>query len=311
MGRGINLGDMLDAPNEGDWGVGAEPRLVQLAAKHFQTVRVPVRWSNHASPDAEAVIDPVFMKRVESVVDELLAREVVVVLDMHHYNQLTGQGLHPREFVVEASLVEPRFLAMWRQIARRFAGKSPRLILELYNEPSGKAMDAGGWNTLAAKALAVVRESNPTRTVMIGPADWNSVRRLSAFRLPDDRNLVVAIHSYEPIQFTHQGASWVFVAKDVVDLACCDAAQTAQIRDVFDTALKWSEAKGYPIYLGEFGSYPKAPLQSRVRYARLVREMAESRRIPWAYWSLANGFGVYQAKTDAWIEPLRAALLDP
>ena len=63
LGRGINLGNMLDAPREGDWGVRLEPRFIELATRHFQTVRLPVRWSNHAAPTADARIDEAFARR--------------------------------------------------------------------------------------------------------------------------------------------------------------------------------------------------------------------------------------------------------
>ena len=92
LGRGINLGNMLEAPREGDWGVRLEPRFIELATRHFQTVRLPVRWSNHAAPTADARIDEAFARRVDGVVDALLARGVRVILNVHHYTQLTCGG---------------------------------------------------------------------------------------------------------------------------------------------------------------------------------------------------------------------------
>src|ERR1700681_3953301 len=50
LGRGINLGNALDAPQEGAWGVTLEAdyfRLIQEAG--FNSVRIPIRWSAHAS----------------------------------------------------------------------------------------------------------------------------------------------------------------------------------------------------------------------------------------------------------------------
>jgi endoglucanase len=42
----------------------------------------------------------------------------------------------------------------------------------------------------------------------------------------------------------------------------------------------------------------------------LVRTVAEHLAMSWCYWDFATDFGVYDPKTDAWREPLRAALLD-
>src|SRR5205807_2072730 len=78
--RGVNFGNMLDAPTEGAWALRVEDRYVALVGTreggHIASVRLPVRWSNHASPDAQARIDPVFMARVDDVVGRLLARGV-------------------------------------------------------------------------------------------------------------------------------------------------------------------------------------------------------------------------------------------
>src|SRR6185369_8501473 len=194
LGRGINLGNMLDPPQEGDWGVRLEPAYIGLVAGAFSTVRLPVRWSNHAAPTADATLDPVFAARVDKAIDALLAKGVYVIVDVHHYSQLSGDNLHPNEFAVDPAVLETRLVNMWRQIGQRYKDRSPKLLFELLNEPHER-LDGQAWNELAARTLAVVRQSNPTRAVLIGPGYWNSVRDLPKLRLPPDRNLIVAIHN--------------------------------------------------------------------------------------------------------------------
>ena len=101
-------------------------------------------WSAHASKDAAATIDPlVFLTRVESVVNAACARRDTVVLNMHHYAQLDGDAPPASEGLVAAELVKPRFLAIMKQIAARFANADKqRLIFEPYNEPHG-TLEAG------------------------------------------------------------------------------------------------------------------------------------------------------------------------
>ena len=204
LGRGINLGNMLEAPVEGQWGVKLEPAYIDIVAGAFTTVRLPVRWSNHAAPTADATLNEEFAKRVDQVVDALLAKGVYVILDMHHYSQLSGSPLHWKEFGVEPAVLETRLVNMWRQVALRYRNRSPKLLFELLNEPTGR-LDGEPWNELAPKALAAVRASNPTRAVLIGPGEWNGIQALPKLRLPPDRNLIVSIHNYDPFPFTHQG----------------------------------------------------------------------------------------------------------
>jgi endoglucanase len=309
LGRGINLGNMLEAPREGDWGVRLEPRFIELATRHFQTVRLPVRWSNHAAPTADARLDEAFARRVDGAVDALLARGVRVILNVHHYTQLTGGTLHPREFAVDPAVLEERLVNLWRQIAWRHRHRPPQLLFELLNEPHG-TLEGEAWNRLAARLLAAVRASNPTRVVLIGPGDWNHPRALPALRLPDDAHLIVAIHSYDPFEFTHQGVPWR-ANPFPTGTRCCDEAQRVQVVQALDAALRWNRTHGVPVHLGEFGAYRAGDLASRAAYARFVRDEAERRGIGWAWWEWASDFsGVYDPTRNAWVEPLRRALLD-
>ena len=59
-----------------------------------------------------------------------------------------------------------------------------------------------------AEAIRQIRKSNPHRTLFVGPGKWNSLDEVPDLRLPDDSNLVVTVHCYDPFYFTHQGASW-------------------------------------------------------------------------------------------------------
>ena len=308
LGRGINLGNMLDAPVEGLWGVKLEPDYLDKVASVFTTVRLPVRFTNHAALTADATLDPEFAKRVDRAVDALLAKGVYVILDLHHYNQISGDSMHPQEKPVDPAVVEVRLVNLWRQIALRYQDRSPKLLFELLNEPHGP-LNGEAWNTLAPRVLAAVRASNPSRTVLIGPGEWNSIRELPKLRLPPDRNLIVSIHNYDPFNFTHQGIDYL-PHPFPTGTTCCDATQRKMVTDVLDAAAKWGRDNGYPLHLGEFGAYEAADLKSRAEYARLVRDAAERRGIGWAYWEFASNFGIYSPKTGQWVEPLRRALLD-
>ena len=309
LGRGVNLGNALEAPREGDWGVRAEPALVELAARNFRTVRLPVRWSNHAAPTADAKIDEAFARRVDEVVDALLARGVYVILNVHHYSQITGGNLHKHEFAVDPEVVDVRLVNLWRQIGKRYKDRPQRLVFELLNEPHTR-LDGEPWNRLAAQALAAVRETNPERAVMIGPGFWNNVKELPRLKLPPDRNLVVSVHSYEPYGFTHQGITWA-PRPMPTGITCCSPAQRQAMTAVLERARDWNREHGVPVHLGEFGAHSAGDMASRVAWTRHMRTEAERLGIGWAWWELASDFsGAYSLETRQWVEPIRRALLD-
>ena len=305
--RGVNFGNMLEAPAEGAWGVRLDDSFFDLVAEAgFTSVRLPVRWSNHASSDAAATIDEAFARRVDHVIDALLGRGLTVVVNMHHYRQLDGDTLDRGERRVPDEVKQLRFLNMWRQIAQRYRDKPDALLFELYNEPHGDQQSS--WNELAARALGVVRARNPGRTVVIGPVSWNSARALKDLQLPNDPHLIVTFYLYDPVEFTHQGAPWMSLRlRTGVD--CCSEAQRQQIVEMLNIAAQWGRSAGYPMWLGEFGAYGQAAMDARERYTRFMRDEAERRRISWAYWEFAAGFGVYDPTARQWREPLKQALL--
>jgi endoglucanase len=126
-----------------------------------------------------------------------LDRGLNVVVDVHHYDELCADPAGHAD----------RFLALWRQIGARYAHHPPAVHFELLNEPR-QPMTAPNWNRLLAAALAVVRESNPDRGVIVGPAAMNTIDALAELTLPADNELIVTVHYYEPFEFTHQGAPW-------------------------------------------------------------------------------------------------------
>ena len=308
IGRGVNFGNMLEAPNEGAWGLSVTDDFIEKAASAgFKSVRLPVRWSNHTSVTAPFTIDPAFMSRVESVVDRLLAKGLVVVLNMHHYRQLDGDPADEGESRVADAALDVRFVMMWEQIAERFKGRGERLVFELYNEPHGR-LNGEPWNVLAARTLGVVRKSNPDRVVVIGPTSWNSANDLPKLKLPNDANLIATVHDYNPFAFTHQGAEWVNPSPPL-GMTCCSAAQVADMTAPLDAAKAWSTAKRYPVFVGEFGAYSKADEASRIIFNRTMRDAAETRGMSWTYWEFASGFGVYDPTKLAFRPALLESLL--
>ncbi len=305
IGRGVNFGNMLDAPTEGAWGLTVTDDFIDKArAGGFASVRLPVRWSNHAGAEAPFTIEPAFLARVESVVDKLLARGFTVVLNMHHDRQLDGDQPDPGEIAVAATAVDVRFVMLWEQVATRFKGHNAGLVFELYNEPHGR-LNGEAWNVLAARTMGVVRKTNADRVVVIGPTTWNSANDLRLLKLPNDANLIATVHNYAPFQFTHQGAEWVSPTPPV-GVTCCSPGQQTEMTAPLDVAKTWSAAKGYPVFVGEFGAYSKGDEASRIVFNRTMRDAMETRGFSWFYWEFAAGFGVYDPVTLGF----RNALLD-
>jgi endoglucanase len=333
LGRGVNLGNALEAPREGEWGMVIQPEFFQLIAEAgFDTVRVPIRWSAHALEDAPYTVESSFFERVDWVIEHALDQNLNVVINMHHYDELFASP--------EAHA--DRFVAIWEQIATRYVDRPDALYLELLNEPHAN-LNPAKWNALLLRTIEAVRAIDDYHTLVIGSAEWGGIAGLAHLSLPENEpNLVATFHYYDPFLFTHQGAEWsgpevgtlgvtwpgppeeavepVEAAKRVEwvrlwflrynqNPSSQNPANEEDIHRAFDQALAWSETRGVPLWLGEFGAYSTADMDSRVRWTAAVREAAEVRGFSWAYWEFGAGFGVYDRDAGAWREPLLTALI--
>jgi len=181
------------------------------------------------------------------------------------------------------------------------------------NEPNGD-LTPDLWNKLLADVIQVIRKSNPNRILVIGPGTWNNIRSLKYLKLPeDDRNIIVEIHYYNPLRFTHQGASWVGGKNAWLGTTWRGTPEEKQaVLDDFNKAVEWAKRHHRPLYLGEFGAYKTADMASRAQWLRLVVQQAEKNNISWAIWDLmGTSFGIYDESQKSWIEPLKDAILPP
>ena len=86
-------------------------------------------------------------------------------------------------------------------------------------------------------------------------------------------------------------------------------ADRKRVRDDFAKVATWAKTHNRPTFLGEFGAYDKAPMESRVRYTDAVARAAESLGWSWAYWQFDSDFILYDIPARHWVEPIRAALI--
>ena len=298
MGAGVNILGYDPYWKEGGQGNYREEHFKAIRDAGFSTVRVVLFTFRHL--DEDGVLDPAWLEKLDWVVEMGKKHELNVILDVHDFDDCA------KDFANCAGRLEQ----VWSQLASRYADEPASVIFELLNEPHGQ-LDAETWNAFFPNLLAVVRESNPTRNVIIGPVSWNSFRHLDELALPeDDRHLIVTFHYYEPFDFTHQGASWVDEQfSRLKNVPFGTPEQIAQIGKDFDTVKAWSEKHDRPILLGEFGAYDKGPMESRVLWTDTVSRAARERDFARAYWQFSSDFLLYDFGKQAWVEPILRAVI--
>jgi endoglucanase len=234
-----------------------------------------------------------------------------------------------------------KFYAIWQQVAAHYSNSPPQVAFELDNEPHGTATTAI-LNPIYAEAIRLIRLTNPTRTIFVGPSQWNSIPELNSLLLPDaDSNLVVTVHCYDPFMFTHQGASWG--GADVATLGVLfpgppptplipapgigpwatnwitdynslptegNPSSPIAFRARLQIARQWADYYGRPVHVGEFGAYSAyADALSRARFYTEFRSVADSLGLGWAMWDWKAGFHYWNDNTLQPVAGMRAAVL--
>ena len=298
LGHGFNLANSVEfTRDEGGGAIKAEHfKLIHDAG--FTLVRVPISWERHVGPAPAFTVEPEFLQRIDWIVSQAEQNGLQVIVDYHHDPAL----------LEDPAANTARFLTTWQQIAEHYKAAPSSVVFELMNEPHKKLNAA--WNDLLAKALAVIRPTNPAREVIVGPVRFNAIDELPGLVLPEnDRHLIVSFHYYDPMKFTHQGVSFIPGSKDWIGTKWEGTdADRKRVTDDFNAAKAWGAAHGRPIYLGEFGSTKKADADSRDRWTRCVARTAEADGFAWTYWDFHGGYGAYDPATKDWRAPLLKAL---
>ncbi|MFV0592343.1 MAG: cellulase family glycosylhydrolase [Draconibacterium sp.] len=302
LGRGINFGNMFEAPSETEWGNPWLPDYPRIIAElGFNHVRIPIRWEPAArsNPAAPYTINQVFLNRIKQVVDSCLDNGLYAIINMHHHEALLADPDGQKE----------RFLTQWKQISEFFKDYPDQLLFEILNEPNGN-LTAAKWNIFLADALTTIREDNPDRIVLIGTPEWGGLGGLSKLELPDDENIILTVHYYNPFQFTHQGAEWSDGSDDWLGTKWNDTETERQVmQNDFAPLNAIEQAKHIPIHIGEFGSYSKADEISRKKWTTYLARYFEKQGWSWAYWEFSAGFGIYIPDTKTFNQFLVDALL--
>jgi endoglucanase len=297
LGRGVNI---LGYDGLWEGGVNAPFRqqnfqLIRDAG--FDHVRINLHAFKHMNVNNE--LDPKVMDRLDWVLEQVSISHLIPVVDEHDFHSCQRD---PDDCGV-------KLLAFWKQVSRRFAGKYPAALFELLNEPGGRMAQAW-WNGFIPVVMKVIRENDPGRVVVVAAINSDDPLQIRELRLPaNDRNIIVTVHYYKPIQFTHQGAPWSAKFAMLHDIGWGSSADEQQVRDDFELIDAWARAEGRPLYLGEFGVYERANIEARRHYMSFVARSAERLGWAWAYWQFDHDFALFDTTKQRWNCPLLDALV--
>lgn len=285
MKKGINLGNTLEPPYEGNWGNPPTQEYFFDMYKNegFDVVRIPVRWDKHMGTSVPFKIDESWLNRVEQIVDWGLKRGLFIVINSHHDNWIKDGYTNATN--------RARFDSLWTQVALRFKNKSEKLIFEVLNEPHGLTKVQN--DDMHGRILSIIRKTNPTRLVIFQGHNWGGSDELLSAAIPNDKYIIGSFHSYDPWPFGLEGTG-TFTSVDVNNL-----------RLKFQKVKDWSVANNIPVFLGEYGGTDKCEYNARMRLYKTYVELAESFGFAPCVWDDGGQFRIMMRQTKSWFDDIK------
>lgn len=208
-GMGINFGNTMESPNEGDWQSSKMTLSYVKFVKSlgFNAVRIPCNWVwTHLSDPSKATIDPAWLARVKVVVGWCVANDMYVVLNDH----ADGGWLQDNVNALKRDSVNAMQKAIWQQIATTMRDFDQHLMFASTNEPAvdnaAQMAILNGYHETFINAVRSTGGRNAYRVLVVqGPHTDPTLTATLMTTLPHDRlpnKLMVEVHDYTPSAFT-------------------------------------------------------------------------------------------------------------
>lgn len=344
MGPGWNLGNQLESvtdnvPEETNWGnpVITEKLIQSVKAAGFKSIRIPVSYFAKIDDDKDYTIDSKWLDRVQEVVDYCIKNDLYAVINIHGdgYNTIDGSWLLCNG--KNQTEIKKKYKKVWKQIAERFKNYDEHLLFESmneefdgsYSEPNKEYyQNINDYNQIFVDTVRKTGDNNTKRWLII--PGWNTNIDYTAgdygFKLPTDQyrdksidkeeqRIMISVHYYSPWDFCggENGVitQWGNEADDPSKTSTtCDETYMKNQLNLMKTAFA---DKGYPVFIGEYGSIDKTSYDSENEYYRayFARKLCQLSRkngcIP-MYWDNGyngvHGFDLFDRTTCEVTQPV-------
>ncbi len=279
--KGINLSE-LEGITFGKTFLDEEETYIGIRQKGFDHVRIPIDFRNYCNDNG--VISDSFYERLDNIIEMANSNELIAILDFHgwyDFNVSKGDDV--------------LFKKIWKSLALHYKNRlADSLFFELINEPhvtEGGDLDAENLWNLQNSVIGEIREIDPLRTIVVAMHEWNGPWTLQNFKEYDYDNLIVAIHIYEPLDFTHQGMAWA--GKSDVKLELTEEMLDGLTRQL-DMITEFKDSTGHKVMLNEFGLNTTGYISDKdvSDYLSHIAEYTKNHDIPWTYWEYNKSFGL-------------------
>lgn len=290
-----------------------EKDVIAIKELGFDHIRLPIdeeqMWDENGVRNEEA------FALMTNCIDWCIKHQLKVIVDLHilrshHFNaEVKPLWTDPLE--------QEKFYQFWIELSAALKKYSVGdVAYELMNE--AVADDPELWNNLVANTVKSLRNIEPERIIVIGSNKWQSAQTFDVLKVPNDKNIILSFHFYEPFLLTHYHASWtnlrdytgpVHYPGELLIQPEFDALSPDQqaivkghvgkiwnkekMEEMMQLPIQKAKELGLQLYCGEYGVIAGAPEEDRIRWYNDMISIFNKNGIASANWNYKSGsFGM-------------------
>ena len=232
------------------------------------------------------------------------------ILKSHYFND----SKQPKLYIDEKELLH--FCSLWSELSQQIKEwPVDCLAFEILNEP--KAEDNSSWNRVSNEVFKLLRSNESERTIILGSNWYCKTDTFDKLNVPDDNNLWLTFHFYDPMLITHHKAEWINIGEytgpihypgiPIENDDLCKVTEPLKstltkenylfnrdtIVEKIRKPLDVRKRTGKPVFCGEFGCIKHTPHDISCAWYRDIVSVFREYNIPFTHWDLRGAFGIF------------------
>jgi endoglucanase len=260
----------------------AEEDIEYLKSCGVSVVRLPLNYRHFESDGEPFRYLEAGFTRLDRVLGWCEKHGIRAILDLHSVQGWQNTDWHCDNASLHALFwghphFQDRFIALWREMARRYKGNGAVAGYNVMNEPVTNAVDGrvgfrppSDWNAINSvyrRVVKSIREMDPDHIIFL-EGDWFS-SRFSGLEAPFADNLAYSSHNYTPPALS--GERWT-------------PEQHAEAFDRHEGTL-YARKHNVPLWVGEFGALLEGSDEEKTARAKAFDEQIGTFEEFGAHWT--------------------------
>lgn len=298
--KGINFGGWLSQCDYSQKHLDSfitEKDFETVSSWGFDHVRIPIDY-NILCDNNGNYIEKGF-ERIDKALELCEKYSLTAVIDLHKTEGFSFDIYEGENGFFHNENLQEKFYKLWEKLAGRYGHLYKRTAFELLNEITDEKYSES-WNKISKTCISRIRALAPDTVILYGGHTNNSAAAVKDLEKPYDKNVIYNFHCYEPLVFTHQGATWTDKINPENRMTYKESGcDTDFFENEFAPALEVARENNTELYCGEYGIIDIVPIDDTITWFKDIHKVFEKYQIRRCIWNYKEkDFGISDKRFD-------------